>query len=106
MSFDSAVKRLQALAWLSPGSFLLFLVSMPIISVLPVGDYHLEFAVVEWLEMLAGTCVAVVVLAATFWRSRQAGADSTRSTKILAVIGLGLWAIFWVVAIAIHHGSG
>jgi len=76
------------------------------LTIVPIGNHHFVFAVVEWTEMLLGTFIAVLILVVTTSGPRQHGDTSGRKHWILAIIGLSLWAIFWLFAVVIHRGAG
>lgn len=104
MLLGCAGQRLRDAAWVSPASFALFVFSLLIITILPVTN-GMTFAIIEWSEMLLGTSLSVSVAAATIW-SMGKSSPPTRKNITLAITGLALWALFWVVAISVHHGSG
>lgn len=102
MPIAATIEKIRNRAWLSPGSFLVFMITLGVITILPLG-YHLAFAVLEWAEMLIGTLLSVVVVLATVWKI---GIAPSRKHFLLASAGLALWVAFWVVAIFAHHPNG
>lgn len=96
----------RRLGWLSPLSFLVFISSMLVLSALPLDNYHSAIATVEWTEMIAGTLIALASLIATIWESRRVVDRSLQMNKTLAIAGSGLWAVFWIIALGTHRGSG
>jgi hypothetical protein len=101
----SRAQRLQSLAWLSPASFLVLLLSISIVSVLPYENHRFAVAVLEGGEVLAGTLIAVVMFSAAVWTSIR---TKTRfvSTNVTAISELVLWVLFWILAIATHGDGG
>jgi hypothetical protein len=81
------------------------LLSISIVSVLPIENHHFAFAVLEWSEMLAGTFIAVVMFSAAVWTSIRTKAGFV-STNVPAISGLVLWVLFWILAIATHRDGG
>ena len=55
-------------------------------------DRHLAFAIIEWVEMVVGTVSAVIAFVIVFLWPRV-------RHQWLAICGLGIWFIFWLVAL-------
>lgn len=89
-------RSLQILAWVSPASFAALLLSMSVVSILPIEGRGPLVAAVEWTEIVLGTATAVVSFTATMWRWKQPNTPSPRA-KVLAFTGVILWALFWLV---------
>ncbi len=87
------------LVWFPLACFVALLVTIAIVSILP-PDHHLAYAIVEWVEMLVGTVSAVLAFAAFLWpRIASPDAPGWSRHKWLAIFGLGIWCIFWLVAL-------
>jgi hypothetical protein len=106
MSLDLVAEGLRKLAWLSPVSFLLFLMSMLVVGILPWENFHSIFAIVEWSEMLAGSLISIVLAAATIWNTKGVADAGLCRTRLIGIGGLALWVCFWVFGVALHRGSG
>jgi len=87
------------LLWFPLACFIALLATMPTVYILAPG-HHLAFAIVEWVEMLVGTVSAVIAFVAVFlWpRIASPAARGWSRHKWLAVYGLGIWCIFWLIA--------
>ncbi len=102
MAVDSG-KALKLLAWISPASFFLFLISVFLIGAMPLGGYNV-FGIAEWCELIVGTLIAIIAVTFTFarWRSPE----TSRRGKVLAITGFLLWITFWFLTFAFPHGGG
>jgi len=85
--------------WFPLACFVVLLVTMATVSILP-PDHHLAYAIVEWVEMLVGTVSAVGAFVLAFLWPHAASPDAPgwRQHKWLAICGLGVWCIFWLIA--------
>jgi hypothetical protein len=88
------------LLWFPFASFILLLITIAIVSILP-PDHHLAYAIVEWVEMLVGTVSAVLAFVVVLW-PRVASPDTPSRKKWLVMFGLGIWCIFWLIALLAH----
>jgi hypothetical protein len=88
------------LLWFPLACFVALLATMPTVYILPPGR-HLAFAIVEWVEMLVGTVSAVIAFVVVFlWpRITSPTARGWSRHKWLAICCLGIWCIFWVIAL-------
>lgn len=86
--------------WFPLGCFVALLATMAAVNILP-PDRHLAYAVVEWVEMLVGTVSAVIAFVVGFLWPRVASPAVHGWTryKWLAICGLGIWSIFWLIAL-------
>ena len=90
------------LLWFPFASFIALLITIAIVSILP-PDHHLAYAIVEWVEMLVGTVSAVLAFGEVLWpRVASPDTSSWSRKKWLVVFGLGIWCIFWLVALHAH----
>ena len=99
--FASATARL--FSWLPLACFVALLLTMVTVNILP-PDRHLAYAVVEWVEMAVGTISAVATFVVLFlWpRAASSAVSGWSRYRWLGVCGLGLWCIFWLVALLSH----
>jgi hypothetical protein len=88
------------LLWLPLACFVALLVTIATVSILP-RDHHLAYAIAEWVEMLVGTVSGVLAFAVAFLWPRVAWPDAPGWSrhKWLAICGLGIWCIFWLIAL-------
>lgn len=91
--------------YLSPVSFAVLLLSMSLVSILPIEGHGSTVAAVEWTEIVLGTSTAVVSLTAMIWSWKQASAPSPR-TKVLVFVAAILWALFWLVTLTRPQQGG
>lgn len=105
MSLQRAAKFLRGAAWLSPASFLLFMLSVIIITILPAGKTWM-FALIEWGEMIIGTLLSLLVAVTILWFRKDRGSPLPRKSEWFAITGVCFWVIFWVLAVWVHHPAG
>ncbi len=87
--------------------FVALLATMPAVYVLP-PDGRMAFTIVEWLEMLAGTVSAIIAFVAVFLRTPRVASPVTRGWsrhKRIAICGLSVWCIFWLIALLVRPWS-
>lgn len=87
-------------SWVPLASFVALLATMALVSILP-PDRNLAYSVVEWTEMIIGTLSAVITCAFVFaWpRFVSSATQGMNRYKWLAISGLAVWFIFWVIAL-------
>ena len=90
----------RILGWFPLACFVALLATMPMVYILP-PDRHLAFAIIEWVEMVVGTVSAVIAFVIVFWwpRVTSPGIKGWGRHQWLAICGLGIWFIFWLVAL-------
>jgi hypothetical protein len=87
------------LLWSPLGCFVSLLITIATVSILP-PDQHLAYAIVEWVEMLVGTVSAVLAFAVVLWpRIVSPGTPGWSRQMWLVICGLGIWCVFWLVAL-------
>ncbi len=88
------------LCWFPLSWFVALLVTMATVNILP-SQRHLAYAVVEWAEMLIGTLSAVIAFVVAFLgpRFRSPVIQGGSRYKLIATCGLGIWGIFWLIAL-------
>jgi hypothetical protein len=91
------------LLWVPLGCFVALLATMPTVYILP-PDRHLAFAIIEWLEMSVGTVTAVIAFVVAFlWpRIASPAARGWSRHKWIAICGLSIWCIFWLIALLVR----
>jgi uncharacterized membrane protein len=94
-------KPARILGWFPLACFVALLATMSTAYILP-PDRHLAFAIVEWVEMLVGTVSAVIAFVVLFLWPRVTSPDikGWGRHEWLAISGLGIWFIFWLIALA------
>ena len=87
-------------SWLALACFVALLTTMATVNILP-PDRHLAYAVVEWVEMVVGTVSAVIAFVVVFLWPRVVSppGQGWSRYKWLASCSLGIWFIFWVIAL-------
>ena len=87
-------------SWFPLACFVALLATMAIVNILP-PDRHLAYAIVEWVEMVVGTVTAVISFVIVFLWPRVASqtVQGWSRYKWLAICGLGIWCIFWLIAL-------
>ena len=87
-------------SWFPLACFVALLATMAIVNILP-PDHHLANAIVEWVEMVVGTVTAVISFVIVFLWPRVASqtVQGWSRYKWLAICGLGIWCIFWLIAL-------
>ncbi len=87
-------------SWLPLTCFVALLLTMLAVNVLP-PDGHLAYAIVEWVLMVVGTLGAVTAVAIVYFLPRAApqAPKGWSRYKWLAICGLGIWSIFWLIAL-------
>ena len=90
----------RLILWLPLACFVALLATMATVNILP-PDHHLTYAVVEWVEMVVGTVSAVIAFVIVFLRPSVVlpAVQIWRRYKLLAICGLGVWCIFWLIAL-------
>jgi hypothetical protein len=88
-------------SWFPLASFVALLGTMAAVSILPTAP-HLAYAVVEWIEMIIGSLTAVIAFIVFFLWPRVASpaAQGWSRYKWRAICGLGIWSVFWFIALA------
>ena len=83
--------------------FVALLVTIATVSVFPLR-HRLAYAIVEWAEMVVGTVSAVIAFVVTFRLPRVDSTDGPRwgRQNWFAICGLGIWCIFWLVALLVR----
>ena len=90
---------IATLKWLPLASFLALALTVLVSSVAP-DEHHFVYAVVEWTEMLLGGASAL--LGAVLFLSlhfADAGFAPSKRDRWLSVLALGIWVLFWLVAL-------
>jgi hypothetical protein len=100
MSAAEGSTAVRLLSWFPLAFFGVLIATMAIVAILP-PDRHLAYAVVEWVEMIVGTVSAVVAFVGVFLWPRIASPvlQGWSRYKWLAICGLGIWSIFWLIAL-------
>lgn len=100
MSTAEGSTTVRLFSWVPLASFVALLATMAVVSILP-PDRHLAYSVVEWGEMIIGTLSAIVACVFVFaWpRFVSPAAQGMNRYKWLAICGLAVWFIFWVIAL-------
>jgi len=100
MTADEGSITVRFLSWFPLACFVALLATMAIVSILP-PDRHLAYAIVEWAEMVVGTVTAVIAFVVVFLWPRFASTtvQGWSRYKWIAICGLGIWSIFWLIAL-------
>jgi hypothetical protein len=94
------------LPWFPLAFFVALLVTMPSVYVFP-PDHRLAFTIVEWVEMLVGTISAITAFVVVIlWpRIASPAARGWSRHKWVAICGLSVWCIFWLIALLVRPWS-
>jgi hypothetical protein len=96
---SSVLKLAGFFVWLPLICFVAFLLTMFMLTALSPGHSPV-FAAVEWAEMTIGTSSAVLSVGAVFWpRATTIGQQWSRGGRWVAICGLGIWVLFWLLAL-------
>lgn len=100
MSVTEGDGTVRVISWFPLACFAALVATMAVVSILPPSR-HLAYAVVEWAEMILGSASAVIVFVIVFVLPRVSSPVAQRWNryKWLAICGLGIWCIFWLVAL-------
>lgn len=107
MTVAEGSMTVRLFSWLPLSCFVALLVTMAGVHVLP-SDRHMAYAIVEWVEMAVGTITTVIAFVVVFlWpRVVSPAAQGWSRYKWLALGGLGVWVIFWLVALLARPWTG
>jgi hypothetical protein len=96
---SSVLKLGSFLVWLPLICFIALLLTMFMLTALSPGHSPV-FAAVEWAEMIIGTSSAFLAVVAAFWpRATTIGQQSSRGGRWVAICGLAIWVLFWLLAL-------
>jgi hypothetical protein len=87
-------------SWFPLACFVALLATMAVVNILP-PDRHLVYTIVEWVEMVVGTVTAFIRFAVVFLWPRVASptVQGWSRYKWVVISGLGIWCIFWLIAL-------